>query len=263
VTQAAPAPFILIRGDGRVVVSVPHAGIFIPPDIAARLTPIGRANHDADWHVDRLYDFAAEAGATVIVATHARIAADLNRDPAGGRLYPGQAETGICPTETFDGEPYYAGAPPNAAEIAARIEAFWRPYHDALAAELARVKSQHGEARLLDGHSIRQSVPRLFPGKLPDLNFGTNGSQSAAPELVARAVAATEGQGFSQVLDGRFRGGYITRHYGCPAHCVHAIQLEIAQTTYLDEASPETFDPARAADLIRVLRRLVEALLRA
>jgi N-formylglutamate deformylase len=261
--SSAPPLVHLTRGASRLVVSIPHAGTYIPPDIAARLTPIGRANHDADWHVDKLYEFAAQAGATVIVATHARIAADLNRDPAGGKLYPGQAETGICPTETFDGAPYYTAAPPGPAEIAARIETYWRPYHEALAHELARVKALHGEARLLDGHSIRQSVPRLFPGKLPDLNFGTNAGQSAAPPLIGRACAATEGQGFSQVLDGRFRGGYITRHYGRPENGIHAIQLEMAQTAYLDEAAPETFDSARASPLIAVLRRLVDALLRA
>jgi N-formylglutamate deformylase len=218
---------------------------------------------DTDWHVDKLYEFTKALGVTLLVATHGRTVVDLNRGPDGARLYPGQAETGICPTETFGGEPLYAGEAPGPAEIADRVGRIWQPYHDTLRSELARVKALHGHAHLLDAHSIRQSVPRLFAGKLPDLNFGTNDGISADRGLVARALAATEGDGFSQVLDGRFRGGYITRHYGDPENQVHAIQLELAQTTYMDEDAPETYDPERAAPLIGTLRRLVEALLRA
>ncbi len=233
----------------------------VPEDILRRLTPVGRKVVDTDWHVDKLYAFTQEYGVTLLVATHARTVVDLNRDPAGTLLYPGQAETTVCPTETFDGERLYAGAAPDAREIAARVDAYWRPYHDTLQAELARVRGIHGSACLLDGHSIRQSVPRLFAGKLPDLNFGTNGGASASPGLVARAMAATAESGFSQVLDGRFRGGYITRHYGDPGAGIHAIQLEMAQTIYMDEAAPEIYDSARAAPLVAALRRVVESLL--
>ncbi len=245
------------------MVSVPHAGTYVPEEIRQRLTPIGQRLVDTDWHVDKLYEFTKALGVTLLVATHARTVVDLNRGTDGARLYPGQAETGICPTEAFGGEPLYAGEAPDATEIVDRVRRTWQPYHDTLRGELARVKSLHGRACLLDAHSIRQSVPRLFAGKLPDLNFGTNGGRSADSGLVARALAATEGRGFSQVLDGRFRGGYITRHYGDPDNQVDAIQLELAQTTYMDEDAPETYDPDRAAPLIGTLTRLVEALLRA
>ncbi len=258
-----PPPYSLIRGEGRLIISVPHAGTFIPAGIAARLTPEGRAVLDTDWHVDKLYAFAPALGATLLVATHSRTVVDLNRAPGGDALYPGQAETAICPTETFDGAPLYAGAAPEAAEVAARVAALWQPYHTALAAELARIKACYGHARLLDGHSIRSIVPRLFTGTLPDLNFGTNGGASADPALVARALQATAPGGFSQVLDGRFRGGHITRFYGRPAEGVHAIQLELAQSTYLDETEPHRFVAERTIRLTAALSELVKALLAA
>jgi len=258
-----PPPYLLRRGDARVVVSVPHAGVFLPENIRERLTPIGKRVIDTDWHVDKLYAFTEALDVTLIVATHARTVVDLNRNPQGGKLYPGQVETTVCPTETFGGEKLYEGPAPDEAEIASRVQTFWQPYHDALRSELGRIKQLHGAAVLLDGHSIRQSVPRLFDGKLPDLNYGTNGGASADPALVAAALAATQGSGFSQVLDGRFRGGHITRHYGQPSQGIHAIQLEMAQVTYLDESEPENYRPEMAAPLIATLRRLVQALLAA
>jgi N-formylglutamate deformylase len=253
----------LTRGNAHLVVSVPHAGTHIPTHIHQHLTPIGKRTTDTDWHVDTLYDFVTRLGVTLLVATHSRTVVDLNRDPAGTKLYPGQAETTVCPTETFDGDPLYAGPPPDAQEIAQRIKTYWQPYHQILRQELDRIRQLHGSAILLDAHSIRQSVPRLFAGKLPDLNYGTNGGAAASPDLVARAMAATENSIFSQVLDGRFRGGHITRHYGNPGGGIHAIQLEMAQTTYMDEADPHTFQPARAARLVTILKQLVDALLSA
>ncbi len=258
-----PPLFALWQGGSRLIVSVPHAGTFIPAPILAQLTEAGRRAIDTDWHVDRLYAFAAGMGATLLTATHSRTVIDLNRWPAGGPLYPGQVETALCPTETFDGAPLYAGDPPGPAEVAARVAAYWQPYHDALGAEIARVAALHGQVHLLDAHSIRTTVPRLFAGRLPDLNFGTNSGAAAEPGLAARAMAATAGRGFSQVLDGRFRGGAITRRYGDPARGVHAIQLELAQACYLDEAAPCPFDAARAAPLVAVLTALVGELLRA
>jgi N-formylglutamate deformylase len=244
-----------------LVVSVPHAGTFLPDDLAAGLNPLGRAVADTDWFVDRLYDFAPALGATLLVATHSRTVADLNRSPDGGALYPGQAETGFCPTESFDGAPLYDGPPPDAAQRATRRARVWQPYHDALSGQLARVRALHGRVVLLDAHSIRGAIPRLFPGRLPDLNYGTNGGVSCTPGLAARAMAATAGSGFSQVLDGRFRGGHITRHYGDPARGVQAIQLELAQSTYMDEDAAPRWDPARAAPLVAALRSLVRELL--
>ena len=261
--SVSPPPFLIHRGNAKLVISVPHAGTYLPDDIRQQLSPIGQKVVDTDWHVDKLYDFAKALDVTLLIATHARTVVDLNRPPQNTPLYPGKIETTICPTETFDGEPLYADTPPDAEETAARVEKYWQPYHDTLAAELARIKTLHGFARLLDGHSIRQSVPRLFDGKLPDLNFGTNGGAAADPSLAQAALAAVVNTPFSSVLDGRFRGGYITRHYGQPAHDIHALQLELAQTTYLDAQNPAIFDPIRAAPLIVTLQDLIKTLLHA
>ncbi len=257
-----PATYTLHQGTTPLLVSVPHAGTYLPPDIAAQLTPAGRQLLDTDWHVDRLYDFAAAAGASLLVATHSRTVVDLNRNPDGGLLYPGQHETAVCPTQTFAGAPLYPGALA-AGEVARRIPLYWSPYHQALQAELARLHARHGVVHLLDAHSIRGQIPRLFPGQLPDLNYGTNGGASAGQELTARALAATAPHGFTTVLNGRFLGGHITRHYGRPSQGIHAIQLELAQRTYTDEARPDAYDPAFAAPLVAALRALVRELSRA
>jgi N-formylglutamate deformylase len=252
----------LTRGDSRLVISVPHAGTFIPQDIAARLTPEGLAVVDTDWHVDRLAAFATGLGATLLVATHARTVIDLNRAPDGGLLYPGKVETGLLPAETFAGAPLYRDAPPDRNEIDARTARYWQPYHDALQTELARVKSLHGQAHLLDLHSIASRVPRLFDGRLPDLNIGTNDGASANPALIAAVADAARGHSsFTMVLDGRFKGGGITRTYGRPAAGVHAIQFEIAQAAYMDEASPHAFDATLARGLAEVLLSVVSAML--
>jgi N-formylglutamate deformylase len=265
---AVPAPpnppsFLIHRGNAKLVISVPHAGTFIPDNIKQNLTPIGQQAIDTDWHVDKLYEFAKTLDVTLLIATHSRTVVDLNRAPSNTPLYPGKTETTLCPTETFDGEPLYATTPPTPEETAARTKTYWQPYHDTLATELARIKTLHGTARLLDGHSIRQSIPRLFEGKLPDLNIGTNGGTTAAKPLIDAACAAMANSPFTQILDGRFRGGHITRHYGCPAQNIHAIQLELAQTTYMDEGNPHPFDPGRAKTLIDTLKNLVDALLHA
>jgi N-formylglutamate deformylase len=254
--MTVPPIFHLKQGSGKLIVSIPHAGTYLPPDIAGRLTDIGRQVVDTDWHVDRLYAFLSETDATVITATHSRTVVDLNRGPDGVLLYPGQAETGLCPTESFDGEPLYASEKPDAAEIGARIERYWRPYHTALQAELDRVRALHGAARLFDAHSIRASVPRLFPGTLPALNLGTNNGLSAEAALTAKVVAAA-GDHFSHVVNGRFKGGWITRHYGDPSNGVQAIQLELAQTAYMDEAMPGVFDASYAAPLMATLRNIL------
>ena len=256
----APPLFTRQTGQSRLLGSIPHAGTYLPPDIAARLGAAARGLPDTDWHVDRLYGFLAEEDVTVLTATHSRYVVDLNRAPDGRLLYPGQAETGICPTETFAGEPIYAGSPPNAAEIAARVASYWRPYHEALRTEIERLRGAHGVVHVLDGHSIHGTIPRLFAGALPDLNFGTNDGASADAALTARVMDAVTGQGFSHVLNGRFKGGAITRSYGAPGAGVHVIQLEMAWRAYLDEADPARFDAHRAAPLVGVLRRVTAAM---
>ena len=251
------------RGDAPLVIDVPHAGTYVPAPIAARLTPAARALPDTDWHVEKLFAFAREAGATLLSATHSRYVVDLNRDPGGAALYPGADNTELCPTRTFADEPIYAsGCGPDADEVAARRSEYFAPYHKLLAAEIERVRLRHGYAILLDGHSIRSRVPRFFAGRLPDLNLGTADGASCAPAVQAAADGVLAGAGtFTSVVNGRFKGGYVTRHYGAPARGVHALQLETAQACYMDEAPPYRWDEARAAALEALLERLVAALL--
>ena len=247
------------RGDSPLIVDVPHAGTHIPLDLAARLTPAARSLPDTDWHVDKLFAFARRLGVTLLVATHSRYVVDLNRDPSGKALYPGADNTELCPTRTFAGEPIYAkDDAPDFAEVAGRCAEYFAPYHALLAAEIERVRSRHGYAILLDGHSIMSRVPRFFAGRLPDLNLGTADGASCVPAVQKCAeLVLTRASGFSSAVNGRFKGGYITRHYGAPARGVHALQLETAQACYMDEAPPYRWDPVRAANLVGLLQRLL------
>jgi len=250
------------RGDSPLVIDVPHAGTFVPDAIATRLTPAARALPDTDWHVEKLLAFARDVGATLVAATHSRYVIDLNRNPSGAALYPGADNTELCPTRTFADEPIYAANDaPDSAEVAVRRTEYFEPYHALLSAEIERVRVRHGYAILLDGHSIKSRVPRFFAGRLPDLNLGTADGASCAPAVQSCAALVLAGApDFSSVVNGRFKGGYVTRRYGEPARGVHAVQLETAQACYMDEMPPYPWDPARAASLVSVLRRLAEAL---
>jgi N-formylglutamate deformylase len=256
-------PFRFTAGGAPLLVSMPHVGTFVPPEIAARMTAAARALPDTDWHVDRLYNFLGELGASVLAASHSRYVIDLNRAPDGRPLYPGASNTELCPTTTFDDEALYrSGQGPDEDEVAARREAVWRPYHARLEAELAAIRARHGVALLWDAHSIRSRVPRFFEGRLPDLNFGTGGGITADARLVGALAEVAAGAGsYSHVVDGRFKGGYITRHYGDPAGGAHAVQLELSQINYMDEAPPYSFREDLAAGLRPVLNDLLVAAL--
>jgi len=252
------------QGTSPLLISMPHVGTHLPPAIAARLTDEARRVPDTDWHLERLYDFADELGASVLAATHSRYVADLNRPPDGSSLYPGQSVTGLCPLDTFDDTPLYRepALAPSEEEIALRREAVWQPYHDKLAAELERLRATHGVAVLWDAHSIRSVLPRFFEGRLPDFNLGTGKGISCDPAM-AQAVheQARRAEGYTSVLNGRFTGGYITRHYGQPARNIHAIQLEMTQASYMQEALPFDYLPEVAARVQPPLRRMVQAAL--
>jgi N-formylglutamate deformylase len=255
--------FRFTPGATPLLISVPHCGTFIPPDIAARMTPAALAVPDTDWHVEKLYDFAPALGAGLITATHSRYVVDLNRDPSGKPLYPGADNSELVPLRTFASDPIYrAGLEPDDAEIAARRQTYWQPYHDRIAQELARLRARFGVAILWDGHSILSEVPRFFEGRLPDFNLGTAKGRSADADLTAAVVAVLRGAGgFTSILNGRFTGGYITRHYGQPEDGIHALQLEMAEIAYMEEAPPFAWDPTRAQRLTDVLRRVVAVLI--
>ena len=256
----AVADYSLLPGDAPLLVSLPHDGIEIPPAVAADLQPAALRVPDTDWHVARLYAFARELGASVLMPRLSRYVVDLNRPPDGALLYPGRAETALCPTHSFDGEPLYRpGREPDAVAVAARRARYWQPYHDALAAELQRLRARHAAVLLWEGHSIRSRLPLLFDGELPALNLGTADGRSCAPAVqAALAQALGHQQDYGWVINGRFKGGYITRHHGQPARGVHAVQLELAQRAYMDEQAG-AWDGARALSLQPLLRALLQA----
>ena len=250
----------LHRGDAPLLISIPHNGTRVPDAIASRLTDEARRVPDTDWHVADLYAFARALGASVLVPTHSRYVVDLNRSEDDVSLYPGQNTTGLCPVVRFDGGPVYRdGGAPDAAEIAARVDTYWRPYHAALADELARLRALHGRVVLWEAHSIRGTLPFLFEGRLPDLNLGTasGASCSAALQATLGDVLAAQSS-HDAVVNGRFKGGHITRHYGQPAAGVEAVQLEISQRCYMDETTFD-WDADRAAALTPVLQALLTA----
>lgn len=254
--------FQLHRGEAPLLVSLPHDGSAIPADLLPRLVPSARRAPDTDWHVSRLYAFARDLGASMIVPCWSRYVVDLNRPPDDRSLYPGQNATGLCPTVQFSGEPVYLpGQEPGPDEIAQRLETYWRPYHVALADELERLRGLHGRVVLWEGHSIRSRVPFLFEGELPVFNLGTVDGRSCSPELARRLGSVLDAQeGYSHVVNGRFKGGHITRHYGRPEAGVQAVQLELAQRAYMDE---DTFEwlPERAEMLMPVLQALLRVCL--
>lgn len=250
-------PFSHHPGDSPLVVSVPHAGTFVPEGLADGLTDAARPLPDTDWFVDRLYAFAASLGATVVVAHASRMVVDLNRPADDTPLYPGRAGTGLVPEALFDGRPVWR-QPVSAADRARRVADWWRPYHDHLRATLGQVRERFGHAVLWDAHSIRGRVPRLFEGQLPIYNLGTFGGRSCAPSLQARLEGVLADQPAPWVSNGRFQGGFITRGYGAPAEGVHAVQLELVQSAYMVE-DPPTWDPARAGATRPVLLRLLTA----
>ncbi len=248
------------EGRTPLLVSMPHAGTHVPDWLAPRLASAAKPLPDTDWHLERLYDFLDALGASVLVATHSRYVVDLNRPPDDANLYPGQDTTGIVPLDTFYREPLYlSGFAPSQDEVRSRIEQYWQPYHAKLGQELERLKRAHGYALLWDAHSILSELPRFFPGKLPDLNLGTAEGRSCAPGLGEALLKSVEGH--SAVLNGRFKGGYITRQYGDPANGVHAVQLELSEATYMDERPPYAFRDELARRLRPQLRTLLELFL--
>lgn len=250
-------PFEVIQGEGPIILGQPHGGTFVPGSIFAAFNDNGRKLADTDWHITRLYDGLCP-GASVVKANFHRYVIDANRDPSGWSLYPGRNTTSLCPLTDFDGEPIYRqGMEPDEAGIAKRTETWHRPYHQELEAEIDRVKSIHGYAIVFDCHSIRSRIPFLFEGDLPDFNIGTNGGETCIQSIERTALdICSSAEGFTHVLNGRFKGGWTTRHYGSPQNHVHAIQMEIAQRQYMDEFAPWNWREERALKVRAVLKSL-------
>ena len=259
--------YTLHEGCKPLLISFPHVGTLIPPASQARYTARALDVEDTDWFLDRLYAFAGEMGATLIVPTHSRYFIDLNRPSENTPMYAGQNNTELCPTRHFTGEAIYRqGQAPDEAEIQRRVATHWRPYHDALQAALSRLRSSHGHAVLFDAHSIKSELPWLFDGTLPHMNLGTVGGSSCAPALRDAltgvfAAQADRSHHFSHVVDGRFKGGHITRHFGQPEQGIHAVQLEMCWRAYMDESPPYRWHEVRAAHVTPLLRALVRVML--
>jgi N-formylglutamate deformylase len=258
------------RGDAPLIVSIPHAGTQIAPDIEARLVSPWLGRRDADWWLPQLYDFALGLGATVVRTDISRTVIDVNRDPSGASLYPGRNTTDLCPTISFDGAPLWkSGQAPNEGEIADRRDRWFNPYHAAIAAEIARLRVAHRKIVVYDAHSIRSVIPHLFDGTLPNFNIGSNDGRTCDPVLTEAVSAACAVDDFSQVVNGRFKGGWSTRRYGNPTRGVHAIQMELGCRGYIDEPDepneanwPTPYDPLRAAALREPLSQVLQACLR-
>ena len=255
--------YTLWPGSTPLLVSVPHAGTGLPEALKPRLVERALALEDTDWHLAEVYAFARGMGAGLIVPVMSRYLIDLNRPPEDAPMYPGANNTELCPTRFFSGDPLYRpGQAPGADEVAERRAQYWQPYHQALDDELARLQALHGHALLWDGHSIRGELPWLFEGPLPDLNLGTVNGSSCAPSLRAALQTVLAGQTrYTQVCDGRFKGGYITRRHGRPAQGIQAVQLEMAWRVYLDESEGFALDPLRQATLEPLLRALLQTML--
>jgi N-formylglutamate deformylase len=256
--EGSPA-YLLRRGNSGLMVSMPHVGTLVPQHLAARMTPEALSLADTDWHLPQVYDLEG-LDATILVATHSRLVIDLNRPPDDENLYPGRDTTGLIPADTFRKEPVYQEGLPDKAETSRRRQAYWLPYHRALETELGRLRQAHQRVVLWDAHSIASELPRFFNGRLTDLNFGTADGASCAPALIDAILAPVKAQQqYSWVLNGRFKGGYITRRFGDPANGVQAVQLEMTQLIYMDESAPFALRPDLCATLSPLLRNCVGA----
>lgn len=255
--------YTLTTGTRPLIVSMPHCGTAIPLHLQDDYTPRALATEDTDWHMPVLYDFAKVLGASLIVPHYSRYVIDLNRPPDNSPMYPGASNTELCPTRFFTGDPLYQnGRSPDRAEQLTRLEQYWLPYHDALSSELSRLHRLHGHVLLWDAHSIRSEIPWLFEGRLPDINIGTASGQAAHARICDAVMEVSNSYpAFSFVHNGRFKGGYITRHYGQPDKGVHAVQLEMCQSLYMREVPPFDYLPEKANTIIKTIEAMVLAAL--
>ena len=255
--------YSLVQGTRPLLISMPHCGTLIPEALRIKLVERAALTEDADWHMQQLYSFAEQLGASLLVPRYSRYVIDLNRPPDDTPMYPGASNTELCPTRFFTGEPLYLqDQTPDPIQKAQRLQYYWQPYHDALNAELNRLQTKHGQVLLWDAHSIRSELPWLFEGRLPDLNIGTANGVSVDRRISDAVMQVCTNQNlFSNVLNGRFKGGYITRHYGQPQLGIHAIQLEMCQSLYMNEQYPFEYSPKLANRVIPVMEQMLKSAL--
>ncbi|MBU9821636.1 N-formylglutamate deformylase [Rahnella sp. BCC 1045] len=251
-------PYHFIPGTAPILISIPHAGTHLTPEVASGLSDAALPLSDTDWHIPKLYDFARALGASILVGQYSRFVIDLNRPSDDKPLYT-TATTGLYPDTLFDGRATFKpGMTPTGAQRQQYLDEIWQPYHQKIQSELARMKQEFGYALLFDAHSIASVIPRLFDGQLPDLNLGTNSGESCAPALSEILEKTCQQQTrFTHVLNGRFKGGYITRAYGQPENNVHAVQLELAQVNYMEEIEPFSYSEDKASELQALLKPLL------
>ncbi|MGF6653642.1 N-formylglutamate deformylase [Paraburkholderia youngii] len=250
--------FSLVRGGAPLIISIPHLGITIPEDLRDDFSDVALTLADTDWHLDQLYDFGHNLSATIVTAKVSRYVIDLNRPPSDESLYPGQVTTGLYPAHTFRGESVYRdGRAPDTHEKARRLRTYWRPYHECLAEEIRRLCDRHQQVLLWEAHSIASCLPRLFDGTLHELNLGNQDGRTCDSSVFRAAVHAASESGYTWVANGRFKGGYITRHYGAPSNGIHAIQLEMSQRTYMEESAPFRLISPRAKQVKATLQTMV------
>ena len=255
--------FNFVEGTAPLLISMPHCGTQLAPEMAENITPAAKQLADTDWHLQKLYDFAKAMGASIIQPHYSRYVIDLNRPADNTDLYPGANGTELCPTSSFAEEPLYQpGKEPNSTEVSHRLQTYWHPYHGKLQEELTHLRARHGVAVLFEAHSIRSEVPRFFEGRLPDINIGTANGTSCAPQLLTAVEKVLKQQkDYSFVVNQRFKGGYITRAYGQPVADIHALQLELSQRTYMEETFPFNYSPKTAKQVQPVLSQLIAALI--
>ncbi|UOD50966.1 N-formylglutamate deformylase [Orrella daihaiensis] len=257
-----PASYVFKPGNAPLIISIPHMGVEVPPDLFAKMTPVGRQLADTDWHLDMLYDFANGMGASFLMARYSRFVVDLNRPPNDETLYPGQTKTGLFPQLTFRGEPIYLDSTePDEHERNDRLVRYWHPYHDKLADEINRLRSEHGQVLVWEAHSIASVLPRLFEGKLPDLNIGTHAGKSAHATVLEAIETSLTSCDYTFALNGRFKGGYNTRYFGDPENGVHTVQLEMCQSTYMNEDAPFDYRSDLADRVKPVVQGMVQSAL--
>ncbi|CAM3687518.1 N-formylglutamate amidohydrolase [Bordetella sputigena] len=257
-------PYHFKAGTTPLLISIPHLGREIPDAQLSRMTPRALQRPDTDWHLDLLYDFGEELGASILHARYSRYVVDLNRPPDDAHLYPGQEKTGLFPELTFHGEPLYLdNAVLSAQERERRLNDYWHPYHAKLALEIDRIRARHSVVLLWEAHSIASVLPRLFDGKLPDLNIGTAQGRSCGANVIGAVEGVLQNCRYTWAVDGRFKGGHITRTFGDPDHGVHAVQLEMCQSTYMSECYPYEYRKGLASEIKPVIRAMIVAALEA